>query len=88
MSEQNYLEQFSGYQSTDDAWWHTWAIVHSGYIHKEYRTEQEALDEQERLNHEYPRHSTRIVFTENAGFGDMRFRQLSYPIFPIGGFNG
>lgn len=85
MSEQNYFKQFGGYQSTDNTWWHTWSIVYNGFVHKEYRTEQEAIDEQERLSREYPQHSTRIVFTACAGFGDMRYRQLSYPIFPIGG---
>jgi len=86
VNEREYFGQFSSYNSNDDSWWDTWAIVYDGFIHREFRSEDEANQELTRLSMECPEYQCRIVKTENAGYGDMRFKALSYPFYPIGGF--
>jgi hypothetical protein len=69
----------------DEKWYDTWALVYNGFLHKEYLNEQDAQTELERLKREYPDHDVRIVFTENAGFGNVRFKMVGvWGIRPIG----
>lgn len=72
----------------DNQWWDTWALVYNGFLHKEFDTEDEALAELSRINRDYPDIDIEIIYTKNAGFGDMRYKMVAvWGIRPIGEFH-
>ncbi len=86
---QAYFEQFSGHHPDDDEWWDVWAITYgklARYLHREYRSEDEAQADFERLKKEYPDEYVQIEHIPHAGYAHFRFIHGPYFYRPITGF--